>query len=304
MSLTACRECGAAVPAHSHACPSCGAGMAPVSYAAVHRPATPRPPEEPRRSRWAATAGWAGALAICLLFGSFLYRISSEADRNALEKEEVAREEEHLRRVDSWLQDTSAIAALPDSAGRPVPTSARAKRMWVVGRMLVDRAVWEREVMERHGLAHSLPAALGTARYTANARAHPEMEAYLKGRVAAVTEIRNTSAAWVEGRTTGLARESGMAVQEVRGLFPPGFGGMGPEEARHAELMVEIHRYLVRVDPRVHLEGGDMVVWEREEELHRLEELSEQLDGAFASMSQVRGRRMASESAALTRAIQ
>jgi hypothetical protein len=57
---------------------------------------------------------------------------------------------EHLHRVNTWLQDTSSTSPPPGS-GRP--TSPEAKRLWVVGRLLVESSVRRREILDRHGVA-------------------------------------------------------------------------------------------------------------------------------------------------------
>ena len=277
--------------------------MAPVPHAA-YRPAPPPRPaaEEPKLPRLLTAVGWVAIAAGCALFAFFFFRGAAASGRRATEKAEVAREVEHMRRVDAWMRDTSANAPVPDSAGRPVPTSDRAKRMWVVSRMLVDRAVWEREVMQRHGAGgYSPPAAWSTPRYWANAGAYPEVRTYLEGRVAAIAEIEKTSAAWVEARTAALARESGMSAREVRDLFPPDFGAAALDEARLAKARLEIHRDLVRMDPQVHHGGGNQLRYDREDDYHRVDALLAKLNDASAYARQARERRVAGEVAALSR---
>jgi len=277
--------------------------MAPAP--AAYRPAPPRPPEEPETPRWLTAAGWVAVVAVCALFALFFFRASSAAGRRATEKAEVAREMEYLRRVDAWLQDTSASAPPPEGAGRRVPTSDRAKRMWAVGRMLVDRSTWEREVMERHGVrGNTPPAAWGTPRYWGNARAFPEVGTYLEGRAAAIAEIDRTSAAWMAERTAALARESGMAAPEIRDLFPRDFAEVGFGEAQLADAMLEMHRHLVRVDPRVQHGEGNQLLWKREDDVRRAEELVAKLNDADAASKRARVRRLARERAAITRAIE
>ena len=304
MSLTACRECGAAVPAHSHACPTCGASMAPASYA-VYRPAAPRPPEKPERAGWSTFAGWAVVLAGGVLCALIFFRWSAEVDRRGVEKDEVAREQEYIRRVNVWMQDTSATAPPPERADTAVPGSERAKRMWVISRMLVDRSLRERELLERHGVrGHTSPAALATTRYQANARSHPEVGRYLEGRVAAIAEMEKTSAAWMEERVAALARESGLPAAEIRALFPSGFAGVGPEEARLANGMLEMHRHFVRMDPRVQYGGGNQLLYEREDDVRRTTELAARLNAHAVAATQARERRFARERVALSRMFQ
>jgi hypothetical protein len=259
-----------------------------------------RPAEEPERPGWVTAAGWVAVAALCALIALFLFRSSQAAGRRATEKDEVAREEEHMRRVLAWLPDTSASAPVPESP--PPPTSARAKRMWVSGRMLVERKVWERAVMERHGLrGYSEPAAWGTPRYWANARAYPEVGTYVEGRAAVMAEIEKTSAAWMEARTAALARESGMPAREIRAIFPPEFAGAALDEARLADAMLQTHRQLVRIDPRVHHAGGNELRYEREADLQRVDELMATLNDATADYRQARARRYATETAVLSR---
>jgi hypothetical protein len=301
MPLTSCRACGAAVPADSHACPKCGAAVAPVSPA-PYPPAPRRPPEEPERPGWLTAVGWVVVVALCGLFALFFFRASSEADGRATERKEVAQEQEHMLRAIAWMQDTSANAPLPESAGRPAPTSDLGKRMWVVNRTLVDAAAWEREVMARHGVrSRTPPAAWWAPRYIANARAFPEVERYLEGRVAAIAEIEKTSAAWAEERIAALARETGMPASEVRGIFPRDFVGVAADEARQADALLQVHRYLVRVGPRVHPAAGNQQGWEREEELRRFEELVAKTNDAAAYFRRARSSRVDRQVAALNR---
>jgi hypothetical protein len=303
MTQTPCYECGTAVPPHSQACPQCGAPMAPVSPAA-YRPLPPRPPEPPER-RWLTIAGWVAVAAVGALVVLFFFRVSTEADRRATEKAEMTREAEHLSALSAWLQDTSANAPVPGGAGRPVPTTERAKWAWVIGRMFLDRSLWEREVMERHGAKSRVPpAAWMTARYQADARAYPQVGRYLEGRVAAIAEIEKGAAAWLEERTAALARESGLPARETRDIFPSFFGNTAVDEARMANAMLEIHRHLVRVDSRVHHAGGDWLRWERDEDRHRFEGLVAKLNDAVAYGNQARRQRLVTERAALSRVIQ
>jgi hypothetical protein len=309
MALTVCGECGTVVPAPAHACPKCGAAMAPVPYAAP-RP-EPRPPQAPERpwwrtpARWGTAAGWVVVIAGFALFGSFLFRLSTEVDQRSTEETEVAREREHMLKVEAWARDTSFDALVPESAGRPVPTSNRAKRMWVISRMLVDGSVWRLEIMKRHGLAGDhVPAAWGTPRYYANARAFPEVKAYVENRVAAIAEIEKTSAAWMEGRIVALARESGLPADEIRELLPRDLVGLAPDEVTLSEAMLQMHRHLVRIDPRVHGAGGNELRFEREDDVRSLQALETELNEVSASVEQGRARKLALDRNALLRAIQ
>lgn len=302
MPLTACRECGTAIPAHSRACPKCGARIAPAAVApAAYRPVPPRPPQEPERSGgWRTAAGWAAVVGLCAFLGLFLFRLSAEADQRAVEKEEVAREVEHFRQVNAWMQDTSSTAPAPETAGWAVPTSARARRMWVISRMLVDRSVWEREVGERHGVKGlSAPAAWATPPYWANARSHPEVGRYVEGRVATLAEMEKTADAWMEARTAALARESGMPAAEIRAIFPRDFARAALDDARLADVMLELHRLAVRMDPRVHHGGGNQLLWDREDDVSRFDALLDTLNAAAAQSRQAQARRNSSELAAL-----
>ncbi|HLL84459.1 MAG TPA: hypothetical protein VK420_17475, partial [Longimicrobium sp.] len=183
----------------------------PTIPVALHRPLPPRPPPEPPRPRWRTAVDWTILLAVCALVGAFFYRLSVNADRAATEKAEMAREIEHLIDLDAWAQDTSGNARLPESANRPVPTSPRAKRMWVVSKMTVDGTVWRKEVMKRHGLEREkMIAAWETGQYQANARAHPEVGRHVEARLAALVEMEKTAAAWTDERIAALARESGL----------------------------------------------------------------------------------------------
>jgi len=283
--------------------------MAPVSLAA-YRPAPPRPPEPERpwwRSMggWVNAAGWVAIVAVGALFALFAVRATVEGRRRATEKAEVAREIAYMRRVDAWLRDTSATAPIPEGATTPPPSSSRAKRMWVVNRMRVDRSVWERDVMKRHGVkGHRSPVEWDTPRYQANARDYPEVGAYLEGRVAATAEIAKTSSAWMEQRVAALARESGIAAGEISGLFPRDFAGVTREEARLADVMLEVHRHYTRMDPRVRQAGGDQLLYQREDDVRRTHAIVARLHAANAAANRARAKRVAVETATLSRAIE
>jgi zinc-ribbon domain len=309
MSLTPCPQCGAAVPADSRTCPTCGASLAPVSYAA-YRPAPPRPPE-PERPWWRTGGGWlnAGALVVLVagsvLVAQFLFRASADADRRKTEKAEVAREVEHLLAVSTWEEDTTGTIPVPASAGRPAPTSDLAKQMWVISRMVVDHRVWRQQVMARHGLEDQrLPAAWGTARYYANARAYPEVGRYVEGRAAAIAEIEKTSAAWMEGHVAALARESGMPAREIRDLLPPDFERLPAGEARLSNTLLEMHRQLVRMDPRVHHAAGEKLRYEREDDVRRVQAMEAEIRDVIALAERERQRKRDREAEALSRKMQ
>lgn len=304
MPLTPCPQCGTAVSPHADACPNCGATLAPVPLAA-YPPIPPRPPAEPDRSRWVTAAGWVVLVALGVLVALFLFRKSREADQRAAEQAEMAREQEHLHAVDAWLQDTSANAPPPASAGRPVPTSNRAKRVWAISRILVDRTLRAREIMQRHGAAsRRAPAAWITPRYVASARTYPQVRRYMEGRAAAIAEIRTTAAAWMDERTATLARESGIAAEELRNIFPRDFAGMSEEEERQANTMLEMHRHWERVDPRVSYIGENQLSWQSEADMRRTNELLEKLNRNDAAAAQARARRFARDRAAVLRAIE
>ncbi|HEX6370134.1 MAG TPA: hypothetical protein VF006_14530 [Longimicrobium sp.] len=283
--------------------------MAPVPYA-LYRPAPPRPPE-PQRPWWRTAGGWGSAAGWAVIVGGLaliavaFVRGSAESGRRKVEKAEMAREEAHIRAVFVMMQDTLSNTTSLDTAPRPVPTSDRARRAWVISRMLVDRWVWERKVMQRHGVrGHTPPTQMGTARYQANAREYPEVGTYLEGRAAAIAEIEKTSAAWVAERTAALARESGLPASSIRDLLPPDFGGRARDDARHVSAMLEIHRHYVRVDPRVRPAGGEMLTWQRQDDAHRAAELAAKVNAAADDARQAQEQRLASEQAAFSRLVQ
>lgn len=289
MALTACRECGTPMPAYSHACPKCGATTAPGPVA--YRPPPPRPPQEPEGSSWRTAAGWVLLLAVLAVCGIFFYRVSAGIDQHALAETEVKREHEHVLTALAWVQDTLPTTPAPESG--PVPTSPLAKRMWVIRQMLVARAVWEREIRARHGASGFNPPDPWTSvRYQANARSHPALAKWLEGRAAAASEIREASAAWIDERTAALAKESGMPPAEIAAIFPRDHGGVPEAEAELAEAMLEVHRHLVNTDPRVRPGEGNTLLYEREADVLRYNELAQKLDEAAQAANLARTQRM------------
>jgi hypothetical protein len=289
MALNACRQCGAVMPAHAHACPKCGAVVAPAAMA--YRPPPPRPPQEPDGFPWRTAAGWVLLLAVLAVCGIFFYRVSAGIDQHTLAQEEVEREHQHVGTALAWVQDTLPTTPAPESG--PVPTTPVAKQMWVIRRMLVDRAVWEREIRARHGASGFNPPAPWTSvRYQANARSHPAIAKWVEGRVAAASEIRKASAAWIDERTAALARESGVPAAEIAAIFPRDHGGIPEAEAELANAMLEVHRHLVNTDPRVRPGEGNTLLYEREDDLHRFNELAQKLHEAAESTNQARVQRM------------
>ena len=298
MTLPPCRECGTTIPDGAPACPNCGAAIA------AYRPLPPRPPEKPGRPAWRSALEWGVLVAVCVLAGTFFYRLSNEADQRATEKEEMVREVGHLAKVSVWEKDTSGKVPVPESAGRPAPTSHRAKRLWVVTRIAVDGPLWRREVLARHGLKdHTPPPVFGTPRYHGNASAYPEVGKYLAGRAAAIAEIEKTADAWTEKYIAELARESGLPAREIRGIIPPGVVRMAPGEVQLSEALLDLHRHLVRIDPRVHHAGGNELRFEREEDARRLGELQDTVNKAVAAVERARATKQATESAAVARVV-
>jgi hypothetical protein len=306
MALTSCRECGSAVSDRAQACTRCGAPTAP-SYPAAYRLAPRISPKAEKRPAWATVAGWAAVLAGCALFALLLFRWSAEVDRRvATEEAEMKGEEEHMRKVIAWMQDTTGTVALPGGADRPAPTSDRAKRAWVVGRMLEDQWMWEQQMLAQHGAnPQEPPRGWGTGHYQANARSYPNVGKYLEGRVAALAEIEELSAAWMEERTAALARESGMPAWEIQDMFSPEFGGSEWYEEEAAEASLAVHRHLVLVDPRVQYEARtDRLLFDREDEMRRADELEAKLRSAFDVWKQAQEKGNAEAVAALYREIQ
>jgi hypothetical protein len=248
---------------------------------------------------------WAVLVAVCAVVGTFFYRLSTNTDRAVTEKEEVAREIEHLIDLRVWGQDTTGQAPPPASAARPVPTTTRAKRIWVLSRMTVDGTLWTREVMKRHGLAsEKLIAAWSTGQYQANARAHPEVGKHLEARLAAITEIDKTAAAWTEEHIAALARESGLPDSEIRDIVPPEAVHPAPGAVRLAEALLDLHRHLVRIDPRVEYAGGRELRFQREEDLRRFQELIRAANEAAVALDQARQAKAAAHAAAFNRVIE
>jgi hypothetical protein len=296
MSLTACHQCGTPVPDGTHECTKCGAGM-PTLPAVEHRPPPPEPPRPKRRT----AVYWTVLVAVCALVGAFFYRLS--ADR-ATEKAELAREVMHLIELDTWGQDTTGSAPVPESANRPAPTSPRAKRMWVVSKMTVDGAVWRKGVMKRHGLqSEKMIGVWETGQYQANARAHPEVGRHVEARLAALVEIEKTAAAWTDQRIAALARQSGLPAREIRDIIPPEPARPAAGEVRLAELVLELHRHLVRIDPRVSYAGGDQLSFQREEDVRRFRELTDSAREAVAAVQRGRQAKSAALAAAFNRVI-
>jgi len=92
-----------------------------------------------------------------------------------------------------------------------------------------------------------------------------------------------------------------MPAGEIRDLLPPDFAGVAPGEERMVGAMLEVHRHLVRVDPRVSGAGGNMLSFEREDDVRRLQALEVKMNEAAVSMHQGRGKKLNEEAAAITR---
>jgi hypothetical protein len=259
---------------------------------------------KPERPGWRTAFDWAVLVAVCALVGTFFYRLSVGSDQAATEKAEVAREIEHLIDLGVWGQDTTGKAQPPESAARPVPTTVRAKRIWVMNRMAVDGTLWRRDVMKRHGLtSEKMIAAWETGQYQANARAHPEVGRHLEARLAAITELEKTAAAWTDEHIAALARESALPASEIRDIIPPEPVRPPPGEVRLVEALLEIHRHLVRIDARVEYAGGRELRFQREEDLRRFQQLIAAAGEAAAAVDQGRQAKAAKQAAAFNRLI-
>jgi hypothetical protein len=237
--------------------------------------------------------------------GRFLYGLSTAADQGATEEAEMKREREHTMVVDAWLAAPTPNTPPPDSTRWPVPTSVRAKRLWVANRLLVDRAAWGHAVMKRHGITgYEQPAAWKTAAFQANARSYPDVAAFVNGRAAALAELEKASDGWMAERTAALSRQSGLPAAEIRALLPSDFARHAPEELRLMEAMQDFHRHLVRMDPRVRPAGGNELRFEDEEDARRFQELAINLDRANALTGEAQAKRLRSQAATLRRLMQ
>jgi hypothetical protein len=78
---------------------------------------------------------------------------------------------------------------------------------------------------------------------------------------------------------------------------------MAPGEMRLSEALLELHRHLVRIDPRVRHAGGTELRFEREQDVRRLQELAAAARDASAAAAQGRQTKLATEAAALSRVI-
>jgi hypothetical protein len=105
----------------------------------------------------------------------------------------------------------------------------------------------------------------------------------------------------MEQRITALARESGLPAQGIRDLLPADFAGAAPGEERMADAMLELHRHLVRIDPRVSGAGGNMMSFERGDDLRRLQALEVRMNEAAAAMNRGREKKLAGDAAAIVR---
>jgi hypothetical protein len=226
--------------------------------------------------------------AFCLALMSFLGKMGS---MEAVEETEV-----QFAAMQRWA-DSLEIANLAEEDAPPQTTEARVA--WVARMAMQDMAEHVRARQQAHGIhGDTFPGAWGTAEYLANARAHPEIREYFTRYRAFIQELDSTEMTMLRDRTEFRMLQSGLRGQAFDGIragIQTSTDSLSDEVRKRSidELAwvnagLELHDFLVRVDPRVRLDReSGLASFARQSEQNRAVELGEQ----YARLGKVLDRR-------------
>lgn len=209
---------------------------------------------------------------------------------------EVDEEVGLLRDAANALLDSSA-ATMPARSGEQPPSDRNAKMVWIARQIVTETPLYSREVGARHGIdPDRLPEAWGTSRYMADAGKHPEVGKYWEAYVAYMDEIRRSYPGWCEARIHALGRQARLSGrlrdQMIQGMrqslerqdqFAPA--------ATTAAAALDFHRFLVRVDDRVHYDADrDMAMFDEDADLEEANRLQARVNEAAQAVQEAQRR--------------
>jgi hypothetical protein len=187
------------------------------------------------------------------------------------------------------LQDLAADTSNPvDTADTP-PEGSDARTLWATRKAMEDMVVHYESVARSHGVdTGTPPEAWLSAAYLADARRHPEVGSYFMRYQAYVREADSTLVPLLTKRMHARLVQSGLDASRVDRIMR----GFAREAARRAERQqfasmlqlaeqaLELDAYLVRADPRVHLdERTETALFDREAERLHVNGLIERIEG-------------------------
>lgn len=229
---------------------------------------------------------WIPFLALGLTGISFFPQRAEVMRGREQQRAEVDRQLSLLHAASSALLDTtqardSAVLRVYPDSGDPLPTSAEGRRLWVDRHVMGDCA---RRVLAAEARYGDPPAAWGTARYGANASAHPEVAVFWAKASAEEAELWRTMPGYTETRYRMWGGQAGMwdaeidamlvdVRQVVRGAYQRAALGKAV-----ADAALDYHRFLVSVDSRVRYDARrGVVLFERQADLDRAGRLEERM---------------------------
>ena len=203
-----------------------------------------------RRSTRRLMPGTACVIAIL----SFLGRTGREA----------AETDTQISALRQWTASPD-LSTIPKSD--PPPKAHDARVVWARRKALQDIADHERVLEESHGIdPQTAPAAWLTAPYLADAGKHPEVREYFTRYQGFLRERDSTYLPVLAERTEARLRGAGLPRWEIEEIMlkvrnhieesSPGLRRQTADQLATAAAALELHAYLERVDPRVHLEAA------------------------------------------------
>lgn len=240
---------------------------------------------------------WSGKTRRYIPFAAVTLVFLSVVGRAGTRREEVDREVSRTRGMVTAFRDSGG-PGVEDGPSTSPPETEDAKLVWALNRALAEVPAHLKEVAGRYDVdPDHLPAAWGTARYTANATLHPEVERYWTGYQAYVADFRGSYPGWLKSRVTAHAREArvrpGMLHAYVQGM-DRGMAGLTESETlvwadSTASAALAYHRFLVSVDERVNYDAArDAAMFDREADLARANALHDRLASAAARLNRAR----------------
>ena len=227
-------------------------------------------------------------------------RIASQEDER-LAREERDRELSQRRiLVSAWMDSSgSGMRALPGGGTAAPPWDDRAALAWAVNRVIRELPAYRREVAARHGIdPDQPPSAWGTARYAANASAHPEVERFWRGYRAFHADYVEGMSGWLRARAREHVRAADVSPDMLEASMrevEEEADGLEMEASEWADsaaaVGLEIHRFLVSADARVRYDGRrGKALFESDADLRRVNRLDRRFKAAVTALQRANQR--------------
>lgn len=240
---------------------------------------------------WSArTRKFIPGTAFCLALLSFVGRLGS--------LEAAAETDAQFAAMQRWADSLGTAHFAEEDAP---PQSTEARMAWASRMAVQDMVEHIQERQRAHGFhPDTVPAAMGTPEYLANARAHPEIREYFTRQQAFLQELDTTEMSVLRDRMEFRVLQSGLrgrvAEEMMEGVrastdsLPDRWRQRSANHLALAAAALEMHDFLVRVDTRVHLDReANVARFARRSEHNRFVALADEYDRLLAVVQEQRG---------------